>query len=177
MPQDRRVGVGVCTLIHRQMPSGEWAVLLGQRKSAFATGVYSTPGGWLELGETFEVAGRRELHEETGLTVTGTAELLTTIPGLHRSSDGTLRQTTSIYLWFPPETIRGEPETLEPDKCAGWLWYPLSDLPAPLFPGLELALPYSFEHTLWVEQLQGQTKAFYQSLRTRGQWAAQRIYE
>jgi hypothetical protein len=27
----------------------------------------------------------------------------------------------------------GQPRNLEPENCAGWAWYALTDLPAPLF--------------------------------------------
>jgi len=42
-------------------------VLLGARVAAPAPGVFSLPGGVVELGETLEAAALRELHEETGV--------------------------------------------------------------------------------------------------------------
>ena len=42
-------------------------VLLGARTAAPAPGVFSLPGGVVELGETLEAAALRELMEETGV--------------------------------------------------------------------------------------------------------------
>jgi ADP-ribose pyrophosphatase YjhB (NUDIX family) len=39
------------------------------RKPSYPAGAYRTPSGWVELGETFEMGGIREAHEETGLEV------------------------------------------------------------------------------------------------------------
>lgn len=56
------VGIGMCVL----RPG---AVLLVRRGTPPHVGAWSLPGGAQELGETAEQAARRELEEETGLTV------------------------------------------------------------------------------------------------------------
>jgi len=43
------------------------AVLLIERSASPAEGLWSLPGGAIEMGETAEDAARREVHEETGL--------------------------------------------------------------------------------------------------------------
>ena len=42
----------------------------------------------------------------------------------------------------------GEPKVLEPDKCEGWNWYSLDQLPKPLFKTTETYLDayYSGKH-------------------------------
>lgn len=54
-------------------------VMLVRRAVPPAKGMLCLPGGFLEMGETPEEGGRRELHEETGLTAkeTGVLELET----------------------------------------------------------------------------------------------------
>ena len=45
-------------------------VLLVKRGQALGRGLWSLPGGKVEIGETEEVAALRELHEETGVAAT-----------------------------------------------------------------------------------------------------------
>lgn len=61
-PEQPLVGVGG-VVVHRNR------VLLIRRGSEPLKGQWSIPGGLLELGEELAVAVRRELKEETGLTV------------------------------------------------------------------------------------------------------------
>jgi ADP-ribose pyrophosphatase len=56
------VGVGVVVL-------DEGRVLLVRRRNPPAEGIWSVPGGAVELGETVRQAARREVREETGLDV------------------------------------------------------------------------------------------------------------
>uniref|UniRef100_A0A8D0L2A8 Oxidized purine nucleoside triphosphate hydrolase n=1 Tax=Sphenodon punctatus TaxID=8508 RepID=A0A8D0L2A8_SPHPU len=44
-------------------------VLLGMKKRGFGAGLWNGFGGKVQLGETIEQAARRELQEESGLTV------------------------------------------------------------------------------------------------------------
>ncbi len=78
-----------CGLVHYRNPLPAAAlvvrngdrVLLVRRAVPPAKGMLCLPGGFLEMGETPEEGGRRELHEETGLTAeaTGVLELETDI--------------------------------------------------------------------------------------------------
>lgn len=66
---------GACGLVHYRNPlpavsvvvEGPGGVLLAERAVDPGKGLWCLPGGFLELGETVEQCGRRELAEETGL--------------------------------------------------------------------------------------------------------------
>lgn len=62
-PQRPKVGVGVLIV------KGS-SVLLGKRKGSAGAGTWATPGGHLEFGESWAQCAVREVHEETGLTLT-----------------------------------------------------------------------------------------------------------
>jgi 8-oxo-dGTP diphosphatase len=74
------VGIGIVVL----RPD---AVLLVRRGRPPAFGAWSLPGGAQELGETAEQAARRELLEETGLSV-GALVLAANVDSIHRDADG-----------------------------------------------------------------------------------------
>lgn len=77
------VGIGIVVL----RPG---AVLLGRRGHAPAEGTWSLPGGGQKLGETAEAAARRELAEETGLSV-GEMRLAGHADSIHHDAAGAVR--------------------------------------------------------------------------------------
>jgi ADP-ribose pyrophosphatase YjhB (NUDIX family) len=82
------VGIGVAVL----RPG---AVLLARRGRPPNLGAWSLPGGAQELGETAEAAARRELAEETGLTV-GDLLLAANVDSIHRDPNGRVRYHYTI---------------------------------------------------------------------------------
>lgn len=87
-PQRPMVGVGVAVL------RGD-SVLLVRRGQPPAAGEWSLPGGAQELGETVEAAARRELFEETGLTV-GALQLAAIVDSIHRDAAGAVEYHHTI---------------------------------------------------------------------------------
>lgn len=117
-----KVGVGV-----EVFKDGK--VLLGKRKGTnFGDLFYSSPGGHLEHGESFEECARREVFEETGLEI-GNIRFIcltnTVGPG----------DVHVVDIGMCADWVSGEPELKEPHKCEGWAWYGLDELPEPLIPG------------------------------------------
>lgn len=90
------VGIGIVLL----RPPHE--VLLIRRGRAPMLGAWGLPGGAQELGETAEAAARRELLEETGLTV-GSLKLAGTVDSIDRDAAGRVRYHYTILdfagLW------------------------------------------------------------------------------
>ncbi|MDT7838761.1 nucleotide triphosphate diphosphatase NUDT15 [Aquabacterium sp. OR-4] len=127
-----RVGVGILVI-------REGRVLLGQRLGAHGAGTWSAPGGRLEFAEDLLACARRELAEETGLTL-GAARIGPVTSNVFAE----VGQHYVTVIVLAPHT-QGEPRTLEPDKCAGWQWFDWQALPAPLFAPLQSLVDQGFQ--------------------------------
>ncbi|MGH9766389.1 MAG: nucleotide triphosphate diphosphatase NUDT15 [Blastocatellia bacterium] len=121
MDQRPRIGMGVLVMRRGR-------VLLGRRRGSHGEGYYAAPGGHIEFGESFEQAARREVREETGLEITD-LRLLSVGNYIFNRDDG---ERHYIDLDFVCEASAGDPQLMEPEKCDGWDWYDLDDLPQPL---------------------------------------------
>jgi 8-oxo-dGTP diphosphatase len=121
------VRVGTSAVIMR-----EGKVLLGRRRGSHGAGLWSTPGGHLESGESFEQCVAREVEEETGLQVTDVVKLDFANNILHRD------RKHYVTLYFKVRVAPGEPELREPAKCEGWRWFALDELPgeSEIWPGM-----------------------------------------
>lgn len=113
-----KVGVGVYVF-------KEGKVLLGKRKGAHGSGDWACPGGHLEFGESVEACAARELAEETGLKAISIQ--------MGAFSNDVIDNKHYITLFAVVDRFEGEPQLLEPNKCAGWQWFSLDALPSPLF--------------------------------------------
>ncbi len=82
-PAHPMVGIGIIVL------KGE-EVLLIKRARPPAQNQWSLPGGAQELGETAEAAARRELLEETGLSV-GSLTLIAHVDSIHHDPAGRIQ--------------------------------------------------------------------------------------
>ena len=106
------VGIGIVVL----KPPHE--VLLIRRGRAPMLGAWGLPGGGQELGETAEEAARRELLEETGLSV-GELRLAGNVDSIERDTDGHIRFHYTI-LDFAALWLGGEPQALSDAAEATW---------------------------------------------------------
>lgn len=119
--ENQIVKVGVGVLLFK-----DGKVLLGKRKNKNGFGQYAWPGGHLEFMESIEGCAKREVMEETGMEIENVKFLrvfnMKTLEGFHYMDIGVMADWKS-----------GIPELKEPDKCEGWEWYDLKNLPSPLF--------------------------------------------
>jgi 8-oxo-dGTP diphosphatase len=126
-----RVGVGVL-LRH----NGK--ILLGKRRGSHGAGAWAAPGGHLEFGEEIEACVRREILEETDLTVTN----------IHFGTitndifpDASRHYVTIVMVC---DLAGGDLKNLEPHKCEEWRWFGWDELPRPLFVPFENMLKQGF---------------------------------
>jgi 8-oxo-dGTP diphosphatase len=102
-------------------------VLLGWRVAGHGAGSWQLPGGHLEFGECIEECARREVLEETGLSITN----LRLGPYTNDLFSAEGRHYVTLYVLA--DFAGGIPAALEPTKCSHWQWFPWSALPEPLF--------------------------------------------
>ncbi len=114
-----KVGIGI-------MLFKDGKVLLGKRKSSHGAGEYAWPGGHLEYMESIVDCARREIKEETGMEVQNVRFLR-----LLNLKD--YKPKHYIDIGLIADWKSGEPQVMEPEKCEGWDWYDLDNLPSPLF--------------------------------------------
>ena len=90
-------------------------------------GTWTMPGGKLHFGETFEIGARREVLEETGIEID-----LDSLSVISLANDMVPdAQFITIGLLYTKPTA--EPKVMEPDEITEWRWFPLDNLPTPLF--------------------------------------------
>lgn len=125
MGQERpRVGLGVYIL------NDQDELLLLHRTGAHAGNTWCPPGGHLEFGESFEECAVRETKEESGIDidfvkVLGVLNTLFKDEGRH-----------SVTISMSARVAHGEAHIMEPGKFDDIGWFPLRELPSPLFPSV-----------------------------------------
>ena len=115
-----RVGVGVGVVVSRAN-----RVLLVQRKF-HGGGSWSTPGGYLDPGESPERAALRELTEETGVVAADPV-----VVGL--SSDIHADGKHNVTFWVTARYISGAGTLAAPDELLAVSWFRWEALPSPIY--------------------------------------------
>jgi 8-oxo-dGTP diphosphatase len=105
------VGIGVVVL------KGD-SVLLVRRGKPPNMGSWTLPGGAQELAETTEQAARRELAEETGVTV-GELRLVATVDNIRRDLAGRVQFHYTI-IDYAAQWLAGEPVADTDVSEAAW---------------------------------------------------------
>ncbi len=107
-------------------------VFLAKRQGAHGEDTWASAGGHLESGETLEECARREAMEELGVTV-GELRFLcvSNIIGYGKHY---------VDIEFVGEIGNQEPRLMEPEAFIDSGWFPLDQLPHPLFRAMRYAL-------------------------------------
>ena len=96
-------------------------VLLGMKKRGFGEGRWNGFGGKLEQGETIEAAARREVQEESGITVTSMNEV--GVLDFEFQSESTKLMEVHV---FKVTGFTGEPQETEEMKPQ---WFTQNEIP------------------------------------------------
>jgi len=114
------VGVGI--VIERDNQ-----VLLLKRKNVHGEGTWSTPGGYLEYGESPEECAQREAEEETGLVVEDVHFIGIT--------NDVFSETNKhfITIWMKAASFEGVPKINAAYEMSELKWFSWTSLPSNLF--------------------------------------------
>ena len=124
MNQNPKVGVAIIITKDDQ-------VLLMKRKGPHGQGIWTTPGGHLDFGETPEQCAAREAKEEVGLDVVDIRFRAVTNDVFE--SEG----QHYISIWMEGKSTSGEPSIAAEEEVAEIGWFAWNSLPQPLFLSLE----------------------------------------
>ncbi len=110
------------------------SILLGKRlNTLFGAGQYHVPAGHLEPNETIIDGAIREAREEVGIVIERASLDLAHVMHFRGVSD-------RLSIFFMTTRWAGEIQNLEPDKCAGWSWWEMENLPTNTVPYARQAL-------------------------------------
>ncbi|MGE4519232.1 MAG: NUDIX hydrolase [Desulfobacteraceae bacterium] len=113
-------GVGV-------MVKKDGKILLGKRINSHGSMTWSFPGGHLEFKESLFECAKREVFEETGISIKN----LSLGPFTNDIFEKENLHYLTVYIIADHEN--GTPAVKEPDKCLQWKWFNPENLPKNLF--------------------------------------------
>jgi 8-oxo-dGTP diphosphatase len=128
-----RPSVGVAVIV---IKNGK--VLLGKRKGSHGSGSWAFPGGHLEMNESIEECSRREVIEETGISIKN-IRYATFTNDIFKEE-----QKHYVTLFVVAEYSGGGLRVNEPDKCEKWDWFIWEKFPENLFLSLKNLLAQGF---------------------------------
>lgn len=117
-------------------------VLLVRRANPPRRGQWSLPGGAQEIGETVFEAARREVLEETGITIE-VLGLVDVVDSIHRDED---RKVRYHYTLVDVLARAAAGDAAAADDAAEAAWFELGRLP-PLWPETERVIRLA--HKMW----------------------------
>jgi len=129
----KRPAIGVAVIVVK-----ENKILLGKRLNSHGSGTWALPGGHLEYGESIEDCAKREVFEETGLTVSNIQKATFT------NDIFTMEKKHYVTLFVTAQYNSGELQLKEPHKCEKWDWFSWGNLPQPRFLSMQNLLKEGF---------------------------------
>lgn len=96
-------------------------VLLGKRKNSYKSGSYGAPGGRVEGTEKIIDCATRELFEETGIK----SDKIEYVGVVRDMQEG----YSFMHFGFIYRLNGETPKLTEPEKCEGWEWFEINDIP------------------------------------------------
>lgn len=128
MEEKKKIGVGVGVMILK-----DGKLLLGRRHNnpekasslLNGAGNWTMPGGKLDFGETFEEGVKREVSEETGMTLNNVDVICV--------NQDIIETAHFITVGLLSDSFSGEPRVMEPDEITEWGWFDLNNLPNPIY--------------------------------------------
>ncbi len=88
-------------------------------------GTWTMLGGKLDFGETFEEGAKREVLEETGIS-------LHKVDAICVNQD-IIETAHFITIGLFSDSFSGEPIAMEPDEITQWRWFDLNNLPSLIY--------------------------------------------
>lgn len=125
--KDKKVDVGEQFGCATVVKNKRGQVLLGKRKNSYKAGWYGLPGGRGNGKEKLHECAERELLEETNLVAKQLKHL-----GVVKEWQ---KKHNFIHFIYLCEVWDGDLKVAEPDRCEGWEWFDIDDLPEQILPG------------------------------------------
>jgi 8-oxo-dGTP diphosphatase len=122
MTNTKRANVGVGVLIVKDNN-----LLLMKRTGSHGEGTWSPPGGHIDFGETPEETAIRETREEVGIDITDVQFVAITNDVFPKEGKH------YITVWMRGRHTGGQPKIASERELTEVDWFPLHNLPSPLF--------------------------------------------
>lgn len=111
-------------------------ILLGKRhddpekasSALHGEGTWTMPGGKTDFREKVHEGLIREVSEETGIKIEKENLRLLSV------TNDIVPDAHFVTIGFLCEKFEGEPRVREPDEIVEWRWFPIDDLPTPMYP-------------------------------------------